>query len=105
MFYRRKRNKKNSKDELVTQSDFALDLTDSRFDKLLSGDARFGIDPLASEYKPTKGMQMILQEQQERRSKKQRIVEDNNSTVDQNPVVSNVNELAQKLKQKYKKQL
>jgi len=46
---------------------FSLNLSDQRFRSLLSGDPRFGIDPLASEYKATGAMSTILKEQRKRR--------------------------------------
>ena len=68
-----KKNKRLSKElkKLTTAnepaSSFTLNVTDDRFSALLQGDARFGIDPTSTLYKPTEGMKAILQEQRRRK--------------------------------------
>ncbi len=117
LFHRKKRKSGKSPEDLITQADFALNLGDSRFDRLLSGDSRFGIDPLAPEYKATKGMLKILDEQQIRRQKRKSNQDDKDISVVSGEVneasreddnntgasVSNAYALAQKLKKKFKK--
>ena len=68
-----KKNKRLSKElkKLTTAnepaSSFSLNVTDDRFSALLQGDARYGIDPTSTLYKPTEGMKAILQEQRRRK--------------------------------------
>jgi hypothetical protein len=46
---------------------FVINTKDDRFSAMMNGDSRFGIDPLASEYKATQSMSVIMEEQKKRR--------------------------------------
>lgn len=87
----------------VAADDFHIDFSDNRFQPLFTGDAKFGVDPLSSEFKDTKHMQQILQKQRT----------DNSSKHNRNggsagghgiEVLSrvDVSELANRLKRKFK---
>jgi len=65
-----KKNKKRgaaTEDTVVPEETFKVDLHDSRFGKLIAGNSNFGIDPMSSEFKETKGMRDILEAQRKRR--------------------------------------
>jgi len=70
---RRRQGKGGDGDEFDAANDsFKVDLSDSRFQPLLEGDSRFGIDPVSVDFKATAGMKEILREQQQRRKKRER---------------------------------
>ena len=56
----------------VAGQDFAVDVKDDRFAAVLEGDANFGIDRTAPEFKETQAMRDILEEQKKRRKKKRK---------------------------------
>ena len=55
-----------------SQEGFAVDVKDDRFSRMMEGDARFGIDPLAPEFKDTDAMRTIMGEQKKRRKKSEK---------------------------------
>ena len=63
-------NINRSKGDSETNQNFNIDLQDPRFEPLLSGDAKYGIDLTSSEYKETEAMKAILAEQRRRRKKR-----------------------------------
>ena len=56
----------------VAGQDFAVNVKDDRFAAVLEGDANFGIDRTAPEFKETQAMRDILEEQKKRRKKKRK---------------------------------
>ncbi len=66
-----KKKKKYRGDSGATTDEFHIDLQDDRFKALVDGDSRFGIDTTSAEYKETKAMKELLQEQSKRRQSKQ----------------------------------
>jgi NUC153 domain len=50
---------------------FKIDVADSRFSRLFEGDASFGIDKTANEFKETPAVREILLEQSKRKQKKE----------------------------------
>jgi hypothetical protein len=66
---RARRELKELADKNKAASSFKMDLKDDRFGALLEGDARFGIDLTAPEYKETSAMKEILGEQRKRRER------------------------------------
>jgi hypothetical protein len=65
-----KGKRKRERDALAAQEDrsgFAFDAKDDRFRALVDGDARFGVDTSANEFKKTAGMTAVLEEQSARR--------------------------------------
>jgi hypothetical protein len=73
---------------------FKVNVADDRFAALFEGDARFGIDTTASEFKSTSGVQQILQEQRKRRQKKKKQHHggDDGGSTDKQPVRPGVSE-------------
>ena len=70
---RRRQGKGGDGDDFDAANDtFKVDLSDRRFQPLLEGDSRFGIDPVSVDFKATAGMKDILREQQQRRKKRER---------------------------------
>lgn len=62
-----RKHQQNSHRAIVTDVDFKVDTMDSRFAKVFEGDAKFGIDRTAPEFRATTGMKKILAEQRKRR--------------------------------------
>ena len=63
----KKRNREIEEAKNTAPDDFKVDVQDNRFNKLLAGDSRFGIDPTSSEFKETQGMRDILSAQRKMR--------------------------------------
>lgn len=81
-----------------------VDVTDERFKRVFEGDANFGIERTAAEFKTTKGMQKILDEQKVRREKKEKKQKQNSDLGEVTQNSSNKDELqslANKLKRKF----
>ena len=73
---KRKKNSSYKKDEESgasgAQKDFSINVNDDRFSRMMEGDARFGIDPLAPEFKDTDAMRTIMGEQKLRRKQREK---------------------------------
>ncbi len=69
---KKKKPKKEDQDETAAPDDFKIDVTDTRFAALMQGDAKFGIDPLATEYKETQAMRKVIKEVKKRRKKERK---------------------------------
>jgi hypothetical protein len=114
---RRRMSKSKAKLLAETETDsFELDMNDSRFSKVLEGDADYGIDRLSNEYRPTQAMEKILNERNNRKiaADKQKQGRDSSSakkdtvdasaTEEEAPVTSNkLSMLAKKLKKNFNK--
>lgn len=88
---KKKRSKKereqHKKEEKEGEEGFTMDLQDARFASVLGGDdAKYAIDPTSSEFKESKGIRDIFDEQQRRRKKSQK---DKKSSVDNTSPPSN----------------
>ena len=73
----KKSKKKATEEESAEQENakkdaFKVDLEDSRFSSLMQGDSRFGIDPMATEFKETPAMRDILTTQSKHRHKEEK---------------------------------
>lgn len=91
-----------------------MDTTDERFFPALRNSSNYGIDPTASEFKPTEGMSKILSEQRRQRQlHEQRMEEELRNSLQHNDSqdfeakrkrskLEDVNPLVDRLKKKYK---
>ena len=64
-----KKPKKKKQNGIAESDNFKIDLTDDRFAAMMQGDSKFGIDPLAPEYKETQAMRKVIKEVKKRRKK------------------------------------
>ena len=117
----RKRGKQSKEEDVTTAEgldalqhkadkigqNFKVDVTDERFKKVFEGDAAFGIERTAHEFKETSGMKTILETQRKHRVKKNKQQLRDNTTA--NSVNSNnsvedktqMNNLVNRLKRKF----
>lgn len=111
----KKKNRKSENEDINDESTagFAVNTTDDRFFPALRNSSNFGIDPTATEFKPTEGMNLILQEQrrlrrleeetEEENLKKRGIaVDDIDNAQRKKSKVDDVAPLVDRLKKKYK---
>jgi hypothetical protein len=79
-----------------------VDVTDERFRRIFEGsDSNFGIDRTFNEFKETKGMKTILQEQKKRREMKGKANASTDNTNNANTDKQEISSLANKLKRKF----
>lgn len=119
-----RKQQQNTHRAVVTDASFTVDTKDDRFARVFTGDAKFGIDRTAPEFRATPGMKKILAEQRKRRqdeethrssttppvevdtskpaAKKARVEESTTSAAAPSTNVD-VNFLANKLKSKFQK--
>ena len=64
-----KKPKKKKQNGIAESDNFKIDLTDDRFAAMMQGDSKFGIDPLAPEYKETQAMRKVIKEVKKRRKR------------------------------------
>ena len=92
---------------------FAVNTADDRFFPALRNSSNFGIDPTATEFKPTEGMNLILQEQrrlrrleeerEEENLKQRNISADSGDSAQRKRLkIDDVAPLVDRLKKKYK---
>lgn len=62
-----RKQQQNTHRAVVTDASFTVDTKDDRFARVFAGDAKFGIDRTAPEFRATPGMKKILAEQRKRR--------------------------------------
>lgn len=98
------RQKGGVKSSTTVSTDFKLDVHDDRFKQVFEGDANFGIDRTAAEFRETTGMKKILKEQRKKRKLEESAsVGDVGGGMEQGHCQGSneMESLAKKLKQKY----